>query len=550
MPSRKCSISTHGIVSAARSGVKSPIYRLPVELLVSIFTFCMADAIQDDAPREEPWLWLHRLSLVCGHWASVVLRTPCLWTYVVLPCDNSFLRTAFRRSKSLPLDIIIHTYGEVSISRDSWAAIVNELRRVRSLALWPARLAIEVPGSTAPNAETTLLPTSWDAPLLSQLVLRDFSSPYLHSLLNSVNSAAILTSLTVTMHPRVWHEVSRFSSLKKLTIWPMRPAEGYAAPVATARTALTRLSSLECLEAFCCFVDDPVQQNPDNRLRVPMPNLKVVVLTGSAFDSGVLLRHMLLRYGTMVTITDVFMAHRRLPEAALQLAHTVPVLVDLKRVPIVALGLQCVPNAAGEVWRDQLRMCCWTPPHGTSPQVSLSVQDSAFTARTLLAHLPAANVRGLSLTGVGCGRARGIDAFLHVFANLIELVLVDTELTWVYTALLEHRGLFPRLRTLKVVRYKFLSWCLLGDTRDGPEADVKDEGDHEDESAEARAARLKGHTCCVHVLQSVVELVGTLETLLLVDCEVVEEVWPAIVQMAPNVRRVTKAELVSRHGVP
>jgi F-box-like len=95
-------IESH-LEQAVRSQTPSPIYRLPCELLASIFIMGVLHAEEEDS------LMLSALMLVCRYWHDVAVNTPFLWSKITVGNHHSLqkARRKLSRSKSVPLDICV-----------------------------------------------------------------------------------------------------------------------------------------------------------------------------------------------------------------------------------------------------------------------------------------------------------------------------------------------------------------------------------------------------------------------------------------------------------
>jgi hypothetical protein len=153
---------------AARS--QSPVYRLPEELLSSIFVVGVCE-LGDEDP-----LLVSSLMLVCRFWRDVAINTPELWaTICVSPHDSlEKARRRLARSKSVPLDITVNFSPRVENATGVMENIVRAMDLVRP-ALWRARsFRLSVPNR--PQAHAALLRCKEDAPLLETLSICIFHS--------------------------------------------------------------------------------------------------------------------------------------------------------------------------------------------------------------------------------------------------------------------------------------------------------------------------------------------------------------------------------------
>ncbi|KIK91637.1 hypothetical protein PAXRUDRAFT_13684 [Paxillus rubicundulus Ve08.2h10] len=164
---------------AARS--QSPVYRLPEELLSSIFVVGVCE-LGDEDP-----LLVSSLMLVCRFWRDVAINTPELWANICVSPHDSLdkARRRLARSKSVPLDITVNFSPRVENATGVMENIVRAMDLVRP-ALWRARsFRLSVPNR--PQAHAALLRCKEDAPHLETLSICIFhsmqeghySSPYL-----------------------------------------------------------------------------------------------------------------------------------------------------------------------------------------------------------------------------------------------------------------------------------------------------------------------------------------------------------------------------------
>ncbi|KAF9030829.1 hypothetical protein BDZ89DRAFT_949267, partial [Hymenopellis radicata] len=70
----------------AHKAVFSPVLRLPRDILLQIFTFCLPHPDDDSCFDGRGPRWM--LSKVCGLWRDVVMSSAALWSTVILPMRN------------------------------------------------------------------------------------------------------------------------------------------------------------------------------------------------------------------------------------------------------------------------------------------------------------------------------------------------------------------------------------------------------------------------------------------------------------------------------
>ncbi|KAN0087563.1 hypothetical protein V8E55_006184 [Tylopilus felleus] len=149
---------------------QSPIYRLPEEILSSIFVTGVCQSGDQDS------LLVSSLMLVCRYWRDVVINTPELWATICISPHDSLpkARQKLARSKSVPLDITINFTPRTDNTTGVMENIIRAMDLLRP-ALWRARsFRLSVPNR--PQAHAALLRCKEDAPLLETLSICIFHS--------------------------------------------------------------------------------------------------------------------------------------------------------------------------------------------------------------------------------------------------------------------------------------------------------------------------------------------------------------------------------------
>ncbi|KZT64633.1 hypothetical protein DAEQUDRAFT_678235, partial [Daedalea quercina L-15889] len=157
------------------------IHSLPVELLTRIFTLGAQDPVQDFAlgpaapiPRDPPFEVL--VSHVCPQWRDIALRTPHLWTSIVLTQVSHIprARAYVARSGRLPFHILLDSASENdyvhnhSIFRDEFLPAFEPL--TPHIARWGS-LILRVRDIHCKRHARTVLSTVGPAPHLRALEL-------------------------------------------------------------------------------------------------------------------------------------------------------------------------------------------------------------------------------------------------------------------------------------------------------------------------------------------------------------------------------------------
>lgn len=149
---------------------QSPIYRIPEELLSSIFVTGVCNMGEEDS------LLVATLMLVCRYWRDVAINTPELWADICVSPHDSLEKAHRRlaRSKSVLLDITINFTPRADNASGTTESIIHAMDLIRP-ALWRARsFRLSVPNK--PQAHAALLRCKEEAPNLESLCIRIFHS--------------------------------------------------------------------------------------------------------------------------------------------------------------------------------------------------------------------------------------------------------------------------------------------------------------------------------------------------------------------------------------
>ena len=113
------------------------IFRLPTEILESIFIDCARDHHSKDngRPIQTVPRWVN-VSYVCRHWRKVALECPTLWTYLFV-MSSRWMRELLARSKQAPLKL--HAYPSLAYPFTSEFCfaepVMNHIERIQELHL-------------------------------------------------------------------------------------------------------------------------------------------------------------------------------------------------------------------------------------------------------------------------------------------------------------------------------------------------------------------------------------------------------------------------------
>jgi len=149
---------------------QSPIYRIPEELLSSIFVTGVRNMGEEDS------LLVATLMLVCRYWRDVAINTPELWSDICVSPHDSLEKAHRRlaRSRSVPLDITINFTPRADNASGTMENIIHAMDLIRP-ALWRTKsFRLSVPNK--PQAHAALLRCKEEAPMLESLCIRIFHS--------------------------------------------------------------------------------------------------------------------------------------------------------------------------------------------------------------------------------------------------------------------------------------------------------------------------------------------------------------------------------------
>ncbi|KAK7051569.1 hypothetical protein VNI00_004548 [Paramarasmius palmivorus] len=111
----------------AQRNLKVPMSRLPVEIMTSIFRFCVSHGRSE--PRGTRWL---AFTHVCRSWRSIALNHAPLWTCIDFS-NMALARMMLERSKNAALDVAIRRLPYGSERQNALDVIQNQVHRVRHL---------------------------------------------------------------------------------------------------------------------------------------------------------------------------------------------------------------------------------------------------------------------------------------------------------------------------------------------------------------------------------------------------------------------------------
>ena len=141
------------------------ISRLPVEILIHVFSYCSASDRHPHVRFRTPPPWL-AVTHVCQHWRQVVLSCPFLWADIITT-NYRWTEEMLERSRDVPIHITVDDAGNVQTPCDVRAArlLFSKIHRAQSLVMTCAETIL---------ACMPILFEAEAAPLLEELTITNF----------------------------------------------------------------------------------------------------------------------------------------------------------------------------------------------------------------------------------------------------------------------------------------------------------------------------------------------------------------------------------------
>jgi hypothetical protein len=141
------------------------VSRLPVEIIIQIFSYCPASDLYPHVRHRPPPPWL-AVTHVCRRWRNAALSCPFLWVEIISTNFN-WTVAMLDRSKDLPIHVSVDDGGNAQMPCEIRTArlLFSKIHRMQSLAMTCAH-AIFTCVSSLFEAEA--------APLLQELIITNF----------------------------------------------------------------------------------------------------------------------------------------------------------------------------------------------------------------------------------------------------------------------------------------------------------------------------------------------------------------------------------------
>ncbi|KAI9466576.1 hypothetical protein BJY52DRAFT_1232894 [Lactarius psammicola] len=141
------------------------VSRLPVEILIHIFSYCPASDLYPHVRHRPPPPWL-AVTHVCRRWRNAALSCPFLWVEII-STNFEWAAAMLERSKDLPIHVSVDDGGSAQIPCELRTArlLFSKIHRMQSLAM------------TCAHAILACVPMLFEAaaaPLLQELIITNF----------------------------------------------------------------------------------------------------------------------------------------------------------------------------------------------------------------------------------------------------------------------------------------------------------------------------------------------------------------------------------------
>ena len=258
------------------------VSRLPVEILIHIFSYCPASDLHPHVRHRPPPPWL-AVTHVCRRWRNAALSCPFLWVEIISTNFN-WAVAMLERSKDLPVHVSVDDGGSTQIPCEIRTArlLFSKIHRMQSLAM------------TCAHEIITCLPALFEAeaaPSLQELIITNFhpSNPFdLIARPLFSGKTPSLQFLSLYRCRVLWSSPLLQCDLVYLSISHIPP--DYRPHLCQVLTILKRLTRLECLqldEALPVHITSPNESTCSilSTERLPLTHLRFFSLCArSALD--------------------------------------------------------------------------------------------------------------------------------------------------------------------------------------------------------------------------------------------------------------------------
>ncbi|KAH9007284.1 hypothetical protein EDB86DRAFT_75656 [Lactarius hatsudake] len=265
-----------------RMNERALVSRLPVEILIQIFSYCPASDLYPHVRHRPPPPWL-AVTHVCRRWRNAALSCPSLWVEII---STNFEWTAamLERSKDLPIHVSVDDGGSAQMPCELSTArlLFTKIHRMQSLAMTCAHAII---------ACVPMLFEAKAAPLLQELIITNFHPSHPLDLVARPlfsGETPNLQFLSLYRCRVLWSSPLLQCDLVYLSISHVPPDQRpYLGQVLQVLKRLTRLECLQLDEALPVHITSPNETTSSilSVERLPLAHLRFFSLCArSALD--------------------------------------------------------------------------------------------------------------------------------------------------------------------------------------------------------------------------------------------------------------------------
>ncbi|KAG1771429.1 hypothetical protein EDD22DRAFT_569878 [Suillus occidentalis] len=236
-------------VLRSRTNERLPIFRLPTEILMTVFRGLEEDQRFDESASSDVPACVV-VSRVCRYWRSVAYAYPALWTHI-RSTNPRLVAIMLEKSRNLPLVVM---YKTPAPPRRCLKPILSHLPRIKSLKfraleIYANHIIEWLSSQPAPLLETF----EFSTPI--QLVTQNSADVDITPISNDIfqGQAPRLRSVQLTWVPIDW-TADVFSGIRSLSI--MEPGSESYPTLSQFLSALTRMPALEHLSLERILFDD------------------------------------------------------------------------------------------------------------------------------------------------------------------------------------------------------------------------------------------------------------------------------------------------------
>ena len=286
---------------------RSPISRLPTELLDAIFIFHASECAEDNPHvLGDPLEASRTVSHVSSRWRDVALNNSRLWNQITLihwwkkQGRLEWIKSMIKRTRSVPLTLRIwigHGWDE-EWDQNMALILTSLLPRVEVFDL-------RLDSSYCPTEKFRKALTSASAPLLESLKMAPYnflSREPIDASIVEPTFPPVMPKLTRVQYELDWNYVPYFS-LSNVTHFKLTCSPRHGSTLFTPLRCVRLLNSMPLLEELSLSIDfTDLEPSPEPELVLELPHLKYFYLDAVSSDCGLLLSWFTFNPGSVLDV--------------------------------------------------------------------------------------------------------------------------------------------------------------------------------------------------------------------------------------------------------